>query len=372
VQDCQTKKKGGGVGIQDLRKMNWSLLCKWLWEIEMGEGLWQEIVRKKYIKEHCVSQLKVKPTNSPVWNDLLKVREIYLQGRVMVVGNGKMTDFWRDTWCGACSLQDKFPELFEICNENSLSVAGMAQRGWRLSFRRWLDERKQNQLRRLLDMINSFAIGREDDRPKWNWEKSGSFSVKSTYKHLFSDESNEPNKRIWRAKIPLKIKLFMWLVFQNAILTKDNLLRRGWSGDEKCMFCSCDESITHLFFECSMAKYVWSMVAMVVGADCRPTTFEQFWVWVKKIMPMAGKYHMVGLAGICWALWRTRNNVCIEDKKVRSPIDIASSFISFWAELQAEGDRAELEEGAELLRGIALSMHPREAPPGDIGMVLLQ
>jgi hypothetical protein len=34
--------------VKDLRKMNISLLCKWWWRIENGEGLSQEIVRKKY------------------------------------------------------------------------------------------------------------------------------------------------------------------------------------------------------------------------------------------------------------------------------------------------------------------------------------
>ena len=40
-------KQKGGLGIHDLRKMNLSLLCKWWWKVEKGEGLWQEIVRKK-------------------------------------------------------------------------------------------------------------------------------------------------------------------------------------------------------------------------------------------------------------------------------------------------------------------------------------
>ena len=42
---CKTKK--GALGIKDLRKMNISLLCKWWWRLEKGEGLWQEIVKKK-------------------------------------------------------------------------------------------------------------------------------------------------------------------------------------------------------------------------------------------------------------------------------------------------------------------------------------
>jgi len=94
-----------------------------------------------------------------------------------------------------------------------------------------------------------------------------------------------------------------------------------------------------------------------------------------KIMPRAEKFHMVGLAGICWALSRTRNNVCFEEKKVRSPTEViclASSFISFWAELQSEEDKLLLEGGADILRAVALSLHPHEAPPGDAGVVLLQ
>jgi mannosylglycoprotein endo-beta-mannosidase len=41
-------KKKGGLRIKDLRRMNLSLLCKWWWKVENGEGMWQEIVRRKY------------------------------------------------------------------------------------------------------------------------------------------------------------------------------------------------------------------------------------------------------------------------------------------------------------------------------------
>jgi hypothetical protein len=41
-------KRKGGLGVKGMRKMNLSLLCKWWWKVENEEGLWQEIVRKKY------------------------------------------------------------------------------------------------------------------------------------------------------------------------------------------------------------------------------------------------------------------------------------------------------------------------------------
>lgn len=58
----------------------------------------------------------------------------------------------------------------------------------------------------------------------------------------------------------------MWIIENDAILTKDNLAKRNWQGDMRCSFCQEQESISHLFFDCTMAKYTWSMVAMVMGA----------------------------------------------------------------------------------------------------------
>jgi len=109
--------------VKDLWKMNISLMCKWWWKLERSLGLWQEIVRKKYVKNGCLHSLKKKPTNSPVWNQLLCIKDIYIAGRKMLVGHGDSTSFWKDSWICDTSLKDKFPQLFEICNETEVSVA---------------------------------------------------------------------------------------------------------------------------------------------------------------------------------------------------------------------------------------------------------
>ena len=87
----------------------------------------------------------------------------------------------------------------------------------------------------------------------------------------------------------------MWLVEKNSILTRDNLTRRGWHGDKRCNFCLENESVNHLFFDCSMARYVWSLVAYVVGTDCRPCSFDQFWLWAKQFFPLSENFLYVGL-----------------------------------------------------------------------------
>jgi hypothetical protein len=72
---------------------------------------------KKYKIVRGISKLQRNPRNLSVWNDLLKVKQLYLKGRVMLVGDGKRIDFWEDPWCGVVALKDKFRELFDICTQ---------------------------------------------------------------------------------------------------------------------------------------------------------------------------------------------------------------------------------------------------------------
>jgi hypothetical protein len=48
------------------------------------------------------------------------------------------------------------------------------------------------------------------------------------YAHLCGGEPGENNKRIWKAEIPLKIKVFMWLLSKNAIV--DNMIKKELAG----------------------------------------------------------------------------------------------------------------------------------------------
>ena len=335
-------------------------MCKWWWKLERNEGLWQEIVRKKYVKNGCLHSLKKKSTNSPVWNQLLSIKEIYIAGRKMLVGQGDSTSFWKDSWICDTPLKDKFPQLFEICYETEVSVAWMARQHWRMSFRRWLNEDRQTQLIKIRDLLASFAVNSEKDSPRWRWENTGLFSVKSNYKNLCSNEYGTHYNLIWKAKLPLKIKIWLWLIEHNAILTKDNLAKKNWTGNMQCTFCNNPESIDHLFFECVTAKYTWSLVAFVLGASHRPTSFGQFWQWILGLLPHRNQFHMVGLAAICWAIWTSRNKSCFEQKIINSPTEIlcsASFFLKYWAGLQMGQNKDELELGAAALLKTALHFH---------------
>jgi hypothetical protein len=69
----------------------------------------------------------------------------------------------------------------------------------------------------------------------------------------------------WKIKIPLKIKVFLWLLYREVILTKDNLVKQNWHGNEKCSFYISYETIQHLFFDLDLAKFIWRVIQIPFG-----------------------------------------------------------------------------------------------------------
>jgi hypothetical protein len=68
------------------------------------------------------------------------------------------------------------------------------------------------------------------------------------YQAILDSDLMPHNIYLWKVKIPLKIKVFLWLLYREEILTKDNLVKRNWRGFEKCCFCNSYETVQHLFF----------------------------------------------------------------------------------------------------------------------------
>jgi hypothetical protein len=112
------------------------------------------------------------------------------------------------------------------------------------------------------DILLTYPLGESKDKPVWNLNGKKAFTVKSMYKKLTSNWANRSFKQLWKAKIPPKIKIWLWLIWHNFIATKNNMAKRGWTGDTKCRFCDQEEDIHHLFFLCPAAKYMWSVVSI--------------------------------------------------------------------------------------------------------------
>jgi hypothetical protein len=93
-----------------------------------------------------------------------------------------------------------------------------------VSFGRGLTQDKLIDWPKRVTLTSNFGLQEGNDRFKWNFD--GTFSLHSTYLHRLDNTAPYRNKGIWKLKIPLKIKIFLWLLNKKVILTKDNLARR--------------------------------------------------------------------------------------------------------------------------------------------------
>jgi hypothetical protein len=82
---------------------------------------------------------------------------------------------------------------------------------------------------------------------QWSLNSSGQFSVSSMYQAMLDSDIIPHNTVLWKLKIPLKVKVFLWLLFRKVILMKDNLVKWNWHRNEQCYFCQNYETIQHLF-----------------------------------------------------------------------------------------------------------------------------
>jgi zinc-binding in reverse transcriptase len=51
------------------------------------------------------------------------------------------------------------------------------------------------------------------------------------------------------------------MVRKNKILTKANLVKRGWQDNSNCMFCVLFEITDHFFVKCSYINYIWQWIS---------------------------------------------------------------------------------------------------------------
>jgi hypothetical protein len=339
----------GGLGIINLDFQNVGLLSKWLHKLLNEDGVWQELIRRKYMKNKTLSQITHKPGDSQFWSGLLEVKDRFLARGSFKVKSGHQTSFWGDIWLDNRSLKDSYPCLYSIVRKKNASVADVLSTvPLNVSFRRSL---RGMALDKWLELVGKLVtVQLTDQRDVFVWEPSANkkFTVKSMYLELMKQVGAPPSKgAFWRTKIPLKIKIFLWYIWKGVILTKDNLAKRKWQGSLKCCFCNSLETIQHLFFDCPLARSVWNVVYITFGVRPPVSFAHLLGSWVRSFPAKIRNQCLVGLAALLWALWLNRNEAVFQNSFANSFVQVifrGTYWTRCWSLLSKEEEKVTLKE----------------------------
>jgi hypothetical protein len=310
-----TPKDQGGLGIQDLEVKNTALLGKWLFNLLTEDGIWQKILRRKYVGSKAMSQVLWKPGGSHFWAGLMATTKFFFGHGSFSIRDGSGIRFWEDKWLGNASLREQYSALYAIVHHSDTLAQVLGSNPPNVMFRRTLFGPRLVNWEALLLQLANIQITSGKDIFGWNLLENGKFSVAFMYNALtLPDVPVYDNKKIWKMKIPLKNKIFAWYLCRGVILTKDNLIKRNWHGNKTCVFCSQDETIKHLFFHCNFARSIWSVIQAAFGLYTPTIITNIFRNWLHGIDYKYMILLRVGAMTLIWLLWLCRNDKKFNDK----------------------------------------------------------
>ncbi|KAL0463289.1 UNVERIFIED_CONTAM: hypothetical protein Slati_0216500 [Sesamum latifolium] len=196
-------------------------------------------------------------------------------------------------------------------------------------------------------LIQSISLGSSysDDLQIWHYNKNGNFSVKSAFylAHQLSAEnsgshagqsSDHAGNRsfIWNAKIPNKVKIFLWRLHKEAIPTMSTLIRRRCMVKPACSTCGAvEENSRHIFIDCPFARQLWALSNI-------PLMVIRSWPsdvasWLMQVRKVVDNEQFNWFTMLCWRIWGRRNGLVME-RRLYNPLDCISSAGSFFKDFQ--------------------------------------
>jgi zinc-binding in reverse transcriptase len=166
----------------------------------------------------------------------------------------------------------------------------------------------------------------------WRWHEQGYFTVKSAYSFL-SHSGILTDISLWKICVPGKVKIFLWLLKQNSILTQHNLLKRGWPHLSTCVMCKLKiiETSNHMFLTCTVERSIWAP-----RTPQQESTPCQHW-YTTRTQLLSESDHKTWdceCMATFWNIWKERNRRIFQSKElpVQGIINLIQGDAYTWKE----------------------------------------
>ncbi|XP_075499819.1 uncharacterized protein LOC142538372 [Primulina tabacum] len=270
---------------------------------------------------------------SYVWRSMLWSREIIQRGLCWRVGNGQSIRAFADPWIPTIP---SFHSSLHHSRDNQLRVSHFISgtRTWNESMVRQCFPIRE------IDAILNIPLHRQgcDDIRFWSGSKNGNYSVKDGY-YLETGSWETPPfnsrqplgtwwRKIWKLRLPPKVRIFMWKASRDIIPTDVNLLSHHIPTHGSCSMCNFHyASTSHCLLFCLAIKDVWKNTSFwYCLKKHRDAFFLDCALYVSKRFNQEEFELFVTL---CWAIWR---ETCIrkhdtKGKSMKFRVDWVYAFL---------------------------------------------
>ncbi|XVF82801.1 hypothetical protein PTKIN_Ptkin16aG0079000 [Pterospermum kingtungense] len=260
------------------------------------------------------------------------------RGLAWQVRDGKNIFVWNDNWIhtldflkpiGPPPEDRKFMRVCELIDEVTKS--------WKTEM---LDHLFFDEVSREIQKIPISQVSTED-RLVWQFTKNMTYSVRSDYHFLQSQNTEDNNdlathnemygesknvwRKLWNAQVPLKVRFFGWRLCQDIIPMYASLSRRKIMDSPICPRCTNEEETsTYAIRDCRLAREAWAFLSCKnEWSGDRSSNAIQWFTIVTKNMP---KEHFEEGLVVMWALWNWRNKKIKEGVKIDAKIVVRRSL----------------------------------------------
>ncbi|KAL4349072.1 hypothetical protein AHAS_Ahas10G0005400 [Arachis hypogaea] len=237
-------------------------------------------------------------SSSYIWKSIVHSVSVLKEGFVWEVG-ALSKNFWFDSWLHSGPVGARV-EFLDIC-EAALTIEDVYRDGvWHLE--RIYSFIPRDLREDILSLVHISASGRDLG---WSWEHT-IYSAKQGYLWLIQKKLNWDRNInwlwLWKARIPEKLRLLVWLCLHDAVPTQYLRFRRHLSSSSLCTRCNqLAETILHCFRDCEVVRSVW--VSLGFSDVCFFDSYEVH-DWFKHGLLNEG---CSKFAAIIWSIWQDRN-----------------------------------------------------------------
>ncbi|XP_062005887.1 uncharacterized protein LOC133723071 [Rosa rugosa] len=313
---CLTKPEGG-MGFKNIYAYNLAMLAKQGWRLVSNpHSLIAKLFKARYHPNSSFWEAELGDSPSFSWRSILNGRPVLKPGVQWSVGNGSQVNIWKDKWIPNCQqfLVHKPPDcVFELVSDLIDS-----------STRQWIPAAIYAIFPPVIAqqvLCIPLSSRHMEDKLCWSPEKKGFYSVKTAYwiartkvleNVLASTSQGNPFqelwKRIWRAKVPGKVKICIWRACSNLLPTRATLSTKGYTGDLHCLLCPHPyEDAAHIFCKCPTAISILAAPPFNLDRSLLPSIDFKEWM-LDHALHLKNEV-FAKLLMVLHAIWKNRNDM---------------------------------------------------------------